>query len=116
MTYRIFHMRYVIWMLHSWRRRVVGRRRRSRSWRLPLYHQLIIDLLDAFDLFDNGFHRDSILIVRRLALHSYHATIDADRDIAKTGCGESRLDLTQQERVFRPFLDALPDITYRFLP
>src|SRR5262249_20477274 len=115
MTYRIFHMRYVIWMLHPWRRRVVGRRRRSRSWRLPLYYQLIIDLLDAFDLFDNGFHCDSIFILRRFAFQSPHARLDAGRDVAVTGGGESRLDLTQQERLFRLFLHPLSDIADGFL-
>jgi hypothetical protein len=76
---------------------------------------LIIDLLDAFDLFDNGLHCDSILISRQFALQSHHAPLDADRDSAVTCGGESRLDFTKQERVFRPFLHALPDVASRFL-
>jgi hypothetical protein len=56
---------------------------------------LIIDLLDAFDLFDNGLDCDSIFIPRHLALQSHNATINADIDAAVTRGGESRLDLTK---------------------
>src|SRR5262245_56541461 len=115
MPNRIFHMRFGIRLAPSWRRRGRGGRRRSRSWRLPLYSQLIIDLLDAFDLFDNGLHRDSIFILQRFALQSHQAPVNADRDVSVTGGGESRLDLAQQERVFRLFLHPLPDVTDRFL-
>src|SRR5215475_9632712 len=115
MPNRLFHMRFGIRMSPPWRRRGSGGMRRSRSWRLPFYSQLIIDLLDAFHLFDNGLHRDSIFIPQRLALQSHHTTVDADRDVSVTGGGESRLDLTQQERVFRLFLHPLPDVTDCFL-
>src|SRR5262249_4287345 len=40
---------------------------------------------------------------------------NADRDVSVAGGGESRLDLTQQERVFRLFLHSLPDVTDCFL-
>src|SRR5262245_88292 len=96
-------------------RRRRGGMRRSRGRRLLLYDQLIIDLLDAFDIFHNGLHCDSILFARRLALQSHRAPLNADRDVAITGGGESRLDLTQQERVFRLFLYPLPDLASRLL-
>jgi len=76
---------------------------------------LIIHLLDAFDLFGNGLHCDSILIVRHFALQRHRAPLNADRDGAVTCGGESRLDLTKQERVFRPFLHTLPDVASRLL-
>src|SRR5882672_2530374 len=99
----------------SWRRRVRGTRRRSGGWLRLFYGQLIIDLLDAFDLFSNGLRCDSILFVRSFALQSHHPMINADPDGAVAGGGESRLDLTQQERVFRLFLYPLPNIADRFL-
>jgi hypothetical protein len=76
---------------------------------------LIIDLLDAFDLFDNGLHCDSILILRHFALQRHNAPLDAERDGAVTCGGESRFALTKQERVFRPFLHTFPDVASRFL-
>src|SRR5262249_50915393 len=113
MPNRISHMRFGILMSPPWRGR--GRLRRSRGWRLPFYSQSIIDLLDAFDLFDNGLHRDSIFILQRFSLQSHHTPVNADRDVSVTGGGESRFDLTQQERVFSLFLHSLPDVTDRFL-
>jgi hypothetical protein len=76
---------------------------------------LIIDLLDAFDLFDNGLHCDSILILRHFALQSHSAPLDADRDGTVTCGGESRFGLTKQERVFRTFLHTFPYVASRFL-
>src|SRR5215510_2157980 len=108
-------MRFGIGMSLSWRRRRIGGMCRSRSRRLPFYSQLIIDLLDAFDLFDNGLHRDSIFIPQRFTLQSHHTPVNADSDVSVAGGGESRLDLTQQERVFRLFLHPLPNVTDRFL-
>src|SRR5262245_33539008 len=101
----IFHVRFGIRMSLSRRRR--GGMRRSRSWRLPFYSHLIIDLLDAFDLFDNGLHRDSIFILQLFALQSHHTPVNANRDVSVTGGGESRLELTQQERLLRPLLPPL---------
>src|SRR5262245_19267555 len=95
-----------------------GRRGRnccSRSRRWDFYSQLIIDLLDAFDLFDKGLYCDSILVVRRFAFQSHRALLNVDLDVAVPGSGKTSLDLTQQDRVFGPFLHPLPDVADRFL-
>src|SRR5262249_52730017 len=83
-----------------WRMARARRGRRLRRRRL-FYSQLIIDLLDASDPSDNSLRRDSVIIVRRFALQSNQAPINADADEAEAGGGESRLGLTQQECVFR---------------